>query len=331
MSTGLTLKLGTRRSLLARTQSDQVAQSLRDRGHQVELVEIVTEGDVNNAPLASLGGVGVFASALREALLAGQIDLAVHSLKDLPVAPVEGLTLAAVPQREDPRDALIARDNLTLAELGEGARVGTGSPRRAAQLRALGLGLEIVDLRGNVESRIARVHSAELDAILLARAGLARIGREDVITEVLDPMQVLPAPGQGALAIECRTDDEVTLRALRVLDDQPTRACVLAERGVLAELQGGCAAPVGALAEWAEGLTAEDSELYLRAVVAAPDGSGDLRRSLTADVADPEGLGRRLAQLLLEDGAAELVSELGSLAPRGNQGQPPEPSTRGDG
>lgn len=303
------LRLGTRRSLLARTQSDQIAQLLRDTGLTVELVEIVTEGDVNNAPLSSLGGVGVFASALRNALLDGEIDLAVHSLKDLPTAPTEGLVLAAVPPRHDPRDALVARDGLTLGELGEGARVGTGSPRRAAQLRALGLGLEIVDLRGNVDSRIARVVEGDLDAVVLARAGLARIGREAVITEVLDPLQMLPAPGQGALAIECRVDDEETIGLVSVVDHAPTRACVAAERAVLARLEGGCAAPVGALAEWAEGDPAAQlpDELYLRAVVAAPDGSADLRRSVTGPVTDPEGLGRRVAEVLLEDGADEVT------------------------
>lgn len=322
----MTLRLGTRRSLLARTQSEHVAELLRAVGHAVDLVEIVTEGDVSTAPLSSLGGVGVFASALREALLDGRIDLAVHSLKDLPTAPVDGLTLAAVPPRHDPRDVLIGRDGLTLAELGDGARIGTGSPRRAAQLRALGLGLQIVDLRGNVESRMARVSDGELDGIVLARAGLSRIGRADEATEVFDPLQLLPAPGQGALAVECRSDDERLLGICAGLDDEPSRACVLAERAVLAQLQGGCAAPVGALAEWAEG---EDGpELYLRAVVAAPDGSEDLRRSLTGAVADPEELGRRLARVLIEDGAFELVelgTEVDSTAGH-HSGAPPEPS-----
>ncbi len=316
------LRLGTRRSLLARTQSEQVAALLRARaGVDVELVEVVTEGDVTSASLASLGGVGVFASALRSALLDGRIDLAVHSLKDLPVAPEPGLVLAAIPPREDPRDALIARAGLTLGELGEGARVGTGSPRRAAQLLALGFGFEIVDLRGNVDSRIARVTSGELDAVVLARAGLLRIGRQGEVSEVLDPLQMLPAPGQGALALECRAGDEGTISGLSVLDDEASRACVLAERAVLAELAGGCAAPVGALAEWAEGESGP--ELYLRAVVAAPDGSGDLRRSVTGPAFDPERLGRRLARVLLDDGARELA---GVFLPS----RPPTPDPRRD-
>lgn len=303
------LRLGTRRSLLARSQSEQVAEALRAAsGRAVELVEIVTEGDVNQAPLASLGGVGVFASALRQALLEDRIDLAVHSLKDLPTAPAEGLVLAAIPIRQDPRDVLVTRGGQILSDLGDGARVGTGSPRRAAQLRALGLGLEVVEIRGNVDSRIARVTSGELDGVLLARAGLLRIGRAEEAGEVLDPLQMLPAPGQGALAVECRAGDAETIAACALLDDPATRACVLAERAVLAELEGGCAAPVGALAEYAEGI--EEDELYLRAVVAAPDGSADLRRSVTGGVHDPESLGRQLARILLEDGAAELVPAL---------------------
>lgn len=302
------LRLGTRRSVLATTQAGHVADLLRAAGHQVELVEVVTEGDVNMAPLASLGGVGVFASALRESLLAGHIDLAVHSLKDLPTAAHPGLRLAAVPPREDPRDALIGRDGLTLAELGEGARIGTGSPRRAAQLRALGLGVETVEIRGNVESRINRVTSGALDGVVLARAGLNRIGRGQEATEVFDPLQMLPAPGQGALAVECRADDDRIGAICAVLDDVASRACALAERAVLAELQGGCSAPIGALAEWAEGF--DGPELYLRAVVAAPDGSATVRRSITGPTSDPDDLGRRLARLLIEDGAHELVPEL---------------------
>jgi hydroxymethylbilane synthase len=300
------LRLGTRRSLLARTQSQWVAERLRACGHTVELVEVVTVGDVSNAPLATIGGTGVFVSALREALRNGDVDLAVHSLKDLPTAPAQGIALAALPPREDPRDALIARDGLTLAELPAGARVGTGSPRRAAQLAALGLGLSVVGVRGNIDTRMGRVRRGDLDAVVLARSGLLRIGRADAITEILDPMQMLPAPGQGALAVECRADDHATAEICASLDDQLTRACVLAERQLLADLEAGCAAPVGALAEWAEG--DDGPELFLRAVVAAPDGSADLRRSLTGPVADPPALGARLARLLLEDGAGELMA-----------------------
>ncbi|HIZ97626.1 MAG TPA: hydroxymethylbilane synthase [Candidatus Janibacter merdipullorum] len=301
------LRLGTRRSTLATTQSGHVADALRAAGHDVELVEVVTEGDTNRASLASLGGTGVFASALREALLAGEIDLAVHSLKDLPTTPEPGLVIAATPERVDPRDALCARDGLTLGELGEGAVIGTGSPRRRAQLACLGLGLEFRDIRGNVETRLSMVGPGEdqLDAIVLASAGLTRVGLRDKATEFLEPIQMLPAPGQGALAVECREDDEVVLAALRPLDDPDTRAATSAERGVLAELEAGCAAPVGALAE-----VVEDDDgpiLSLRAVVAATDGSGELRRSITGPLGEAEDLGRRLAQTLIADGAPALA------------------------
>jgi hydroxymethylbilane synthase len=269
-------------------------------GRDVELVEVTTRGDVDPGAITQIGGTGVFVSALREALLAGEIDLAVHSLKDLPTAPAEGLTLAAVPAREDPRDVLCSPAGLTLGELPEGARIGTGSPRRAAQLLALGLGVEVVPIRGNVDTRLKKAIDGEVDAVVLARAGLARLDRLDAVSEVLDPIQVLPAPGQGALAIECRTGDEFLYAAL---DDPATRACVLAERALLRALEAGCTAPVGALADLAE------DELYLRAAVCAPDGSDVLRQSLTGPMDEPEALGERLAAILLEDGAAELMGE----------------------
>ena len=182
---------------------------------------IRTEGDASPAPLAQIGGTGVFVSALREALLRGEVDLAVHSLKDLPTAPPEGIALAAVPTREDPRDVVVARDGLTLGELPQGARVGTGAPRRVAQIEALGLGIDLVGVRGNVDTRIGKVAYGELDAVVLARAGLARLGRADEVTEVLDPLQVLPAPGQGALAVECRADDDLRDVVHTALDDPP--------------------------------------------------------------------------------------------------------------
>jgi hydroxymethylbilane synthase len=300
------LRLGTRRSALARTQSGLVADALRERGHEVELVEVTTAGDVDRTtPLAVLGGTGVFVSALREALRAHRVDIAVHSLKDLPTAPEDDLVVAAVPPREDPRDALVARDGLTLGELPVGSRVGTGSPRRRAQLAALGLGLEVEDLRGNVDTRVERVRSGDLDAVVLACAGLNRLGRRDAVTEALDPIQVLPAPGQGALAVEVRRDDAAARDAVAVLDDPDTRACVVAERALLAALEAGCSAPVGALAEVVEGT--DGPELSLRGFVGTVDGSFDLRRSLTGAVAEAEALGRRLAAVLLEDGAPALA------------------------
>ncbi|PZF83137.1 hydroxymethylbilane synthase [Jiangella anatolica] len=299
------LRLGTRRSKLALTQSGLVADRLRALGREVELVEITTRGDVTTAPLETIGGTGVFVAALREALLDGQVDLAVHSLKDLPTAPADGLVLAAVPEREDPRDVLCARDGLKLSDLPVGARIGTGSPRREAQLRALGLGIEIVGLRGNVDTRLGKVADGTLDAVVLARAGLARLGRLDTVTEVLDPMQVLPAPGQGALAVECRGDDTALVELLAGLDDAATRAAVTAERTLLAVLEAGCTAPVGAYAEAAEG--EEGLELYIRAVVAARDGSVSIRKSATGPLGGAEQIGRDLALELLADGAGAVV------------------------
>lgn len=301
------LRLGTRRSELARTQSGHVADALRAMGHTVELVEIVTEGDVNTASLTQLGGTGVFAAAIRQALVDRRVDLAVHSLKDLPVAAFPGLTLAAIPAREDPRDALVARDGLTLGELPAGSVVGTGSPRRVAALAALGLGLQTRDIRGNVGTRLATVATGELDAVILACAGLRRVGRENQITEPLDPLQMLPAPGQGALAVEVRSDDPQTLAAVAALDHADTRAAVTAERAVLAGLQAGCSAPVGALAEVVEDIDGS-LEISLRAFVGTLDGSDDVRRSLTGPIDHAEDLGRRLAQILLEDGAADIMA-----------------------
>jgi hydroxymethylbilane synthase len=302
-----TLQLGTRASELARVQSQAVADAITAAtGAPVELVPIVTEGDRSSAAIAQLGGTGVFVAALREALLAGEVDLAVHSYKDLPTAPEPGLTIAAVPRREDPRDALVARDGLTLGELPAGSRIGTGAPRRIAQLRALGLGLEVVPIRGNVDTRMGRVAPGDLDAVVLARAGLSRLGRLDAITETLDPLQVLPAPAQGALAVECRTSDARTRELLGRLEDGFARACVLAERSTLATLEAGCSAPVAAYAEVAEG--DRGPELFLRASVTAIDGSGAVRGSVTGPLPDAVALGRALATELLDRGAAELMA-----------------------
>jgi hydroxymethylbilane synthase len=301
---GTPIRLGTRASLLATTQSRWVADRLTAAlGREVVLVEVTTTGDTDRTSLAQLGGTGVFVSALRDALLDGRVDVAVHSLKDLPTAPAAGIALAAVPLREDPRDVVVARDGLTLGELPAGSRVGTGSPRRAAQLHALGLGLEIVDIRGNVDTRIRKVHEGTYDAVVLARAGLARIDRLDEATEVLDPLQMLPAPGQGALAVETR--DDGLAAEVAVLDDTRSRAAVTAERAVLATLEGGCAAPIGVLAEVVEG--EHDEELWVRAVALSPDGTLAVRTSATGDPADAAGVGRRLASDMLAEGAAQLT------------------------
>lgn len=298
-----TLRLGTRGSALALVQSGQVADDLRALGHQVELVTITTQGDTSTAAITQLGGTGVFVNALRDALLAKEIDLAVHSYKDLPTAPADGLVIAAVPRRQDPRDALVARDGLTLGELPAGSRVGTGSPRRTAQLRALGLDLDVVPVRGNVDTRLRLVTDGALDAVVLARAGLLRLGRADAITETLDPLQVLPAPAQGALAVECRDEDLAAV--LAALDDPDSRTAVTAERSLLAALEAGCSAPVGALAEIAEG--DDGLEVFLRGVVAALDGSDAVRLSATGAAHDAAGVGTRLAAELLDLGAASLM------------------------
>jgi len=299
------LRLGTRGSALALAQAGQVADALRGLGHQVELVPITTQGDVSTAAIAQLGSTGVFVTALRDALLAEEVDLAVHSYKDLPTAPADGLVIAAVPPRQDARDALVARDGLTLGELPTGSRVGTGSPRRTAQLRALGMGLEVVPVRGNVDTRIGFVSNGTLDAVVLARAGLARLARLDVVTETLDPLQMLPAPAQGALAIECRAGTDVA-GLLAELDDLDSRTAVAAERSLLAALEAGCSAPVGAMAEIAEG--DDGPVVFLRGLVAALDGSDTVRLSATGPTHDATGVGQRLAAELLDLGAAALMS-----------------------
>src|SRR5215217_2107335 len=305
--TGPTLRLGTRGSALARTQSQAVADAITAAtGTPVELVHIVTEGDRSAEAIPQLGGTGVFVAAIRRALVDGTVDLAVHSYKDLPTAPEPGLTLAAVPLREDPRDALVARDGLTLGELPPGAKVGTGAPRRVAQLRALGLGLDVVPIRGNVDTRLGRVAPGDLDAVVLARAGLSRLGRLDAVTETLDPIQVLPAPAQGALAVECRTSDARTREIVGRLEDPVARACVIAERSTLATLEAGCSAPVAAYAEVAEG--DDGPELFLRASVTAIDGSDAVRGSATGPLSGAAALGRALAAELLDRGAAELMA-----------------------
>lgn len=300
------IRLGTRRSHLAMTQSTWVAEQLRAHGHAVEIVEITTEGDVNRASLAQMGGTGVFAAAIRRALLEDEVDMAVHSLKDLPVAPEPGLVIAGIPVREDPRDALVARDGLTLGELPAGAVVGTGSPRRAAQLQALGLGFEIRDIRGNIDTRMGYVTSGELDGVILARAGLTRVERTGAISETIDPLQMLPAPGKGALGLECREGDARVIAALAELDDADTRAAVTAERAVLGALEAGCAAPVGALAEIVEEPDGS-LEISLRAFVGAPDGSFELRRSDVGSYDNPAAVGEALARTLLDDGAGAVI------------------------
>lgn len=309
-----TVRVGTRASALALTQTTTVAESLaRLGGVRYELVRVSTTGDVNRASLSQIGGTGVFVAALRDALLENACDVAVHSLKDLPTGDADGLTVAAIPERADIRDALCARDGLKLADLPAGASVGTGSPRRAAQLKAARPDLSVIDIRGNVDTRLARVAGlveggpGDLDAVVLAAAGLSRLGRQELITEYLEPSFMLPAPGQGALAVECRSADAGSspfAEALRRYDHPPTRLAVTAERAVLRRLEAGCTAPIGALA------TVDGSLLTLEAVVCSPDGSALLRRTQTTTDLTVDGaasVGVLLAEELLAGGAAEIA------------------------
>ncbi len=307
------LRLGTRRSALALAQSGLVARAVTAAtGRPVELVEITTFGDVSRAAMAQIGGTGVFVSALRDALLADEIDFAVHSLKDLPTAEPEGLALAAVPEREDVRDVLVARDGFKFADLPAGARVGTGAPRRAAQLRLLRADLEIVPVRGNVDTRIGYVTAGRMDAVVLAYAGLSRLDRIGEATDFFEPAALLPAPGQGALAVECRAQDrELTGLLGTTLDHGPTRQAVAAERALLAALEAGCSAPVGGYA------VAYERELVLHAAVteeaaAANDGVAaprSIRMSATGPADEAAEIGRELALRMLAVGAAGLMGK----------------------
>ncbi len=306
MSVGHTLRVGTRGSALALAQSGMVADQLAAvAGGTPSLVRIRTHGDVNLGPLASIGGTGVFVIEVRSRLLAGDVDVIVHSLKDLPTAAAAGVTLAAVPAREDAADALCARGDLTLDTLPRGATVGTGSPRRAAQLLRHRPDLTVRAIRGNVDTRLSMVSSGSLDAVVLAAAGLARLGRSAAMTQRLGPELMLPAPAQGALAVEVRTGEEKHswyAAALHKLDDTPARAAVTAERALLAALEAGCTAPVGAFA------VVEFDQLTLVGAVIAVDGSSEIRGSKVGPVADAHRIGRELAAELIEDGAATLLS-----------------------
>ena len=304
------IRIGTRGSLLATTQAGTIRDDLIARGHDAELVIISTEGDQSEKPVAEIG-VGVFTAALREAIADRRVDMAVHSYKDLPTAPDERFVIAAIPARQDARDALVARDGLVLGELPAGSVIGTSSVRRAAQLRALGLGLEIRPLRGNLDTRLNRVSNGDLDAIVVARAVLARLGRLEDVTETLEPVQMLPAPAQGALAVECRAADIGLAELLAELDHADTRAAVTAERVLLAELEAGCSAPVGAIAEVVESIDDDGrvfEELSLRACVAAVDGSDVIRASGIGTPDRAAELGRAVAAELFELGAREVMA-----------------------
>jgi hydroxymethylbilane synthase len=313
------LRLGSRRSPMAISQSGDVARLVTERtGRLVEIVGVTTLGDVSREQLTQIGGTGVFVSALRESLLLGEVDFAVHSLKDLPTGAAEGITLAAIPARDDPRDALVGRDGAKLADLPPGARIGTGSPRRAAQLAVLRSDVTCVPIRGNANTRLAKVRDGELDAVVLAYAGLARIGHTDLVTEIFEPDDMVPAPGQGALAVECRSDDVALAGLLATIDDRATRAAVTAERSLLAALEAGCSAPVGAYA-----VSRADNSLRLHAAVfgmsavnpqpgvldvATAGTTMVIRERGEADAADAASLGRELAARMLAGGAVDLMS-----------------------
>ena len=307
-----TIVIGTRSSKLALWQADYVEAKLRERYPELHVVQkrMTTKGDrVLDAPLAKIGGKGLFTKELEQAMLAGEIDLAVHSLKDMPTELPEGLVLAAVTERFDPGDAVVSPRYQTLANLPQGAKVGTSSLRRRAQLLAKRPDLEIVSLRGNVNTRLKKLEEENFDAIILAVAGLKRLGFHDRITEVLPREICLPAVGQGALAIEARAADEATLSLIAFLDDVATRAAARAERAFLARVEGGCQVPVGVYAE------AADEALEMEAVIASIDGERLYRRKKAGSTLDAEKIGRALAEELLAMGGKEILQELGLLQP----------------
>jgi hydroxymethylbilane synthase len=319
------LLLGTRRSALAQTQAQWVADTITaTTGHRVRLVTMSSAGDESSAPIASFGSTGVFVTALREALLRREVDFVVHSFKDLPTAPSPDLHIPAIPVREDPRDALVWPGRPTpIAELPAGTRIGTGSPRRAAQLLAQNPHIRVLPLRGNVDSRMAKLHSGELDGIVLALAGLNRLGLTDETVVPLPCSELVPAPAQGALAVECRAEDDHTTSVLAQVDHLPTRNAVSAERAVLRALDAGCTAPVGAYSEF---FANQGGTPRLRVVglVATPDGEIVLRRRATGAPAEAENLGVDVAKALLAAGAKSLLDDSAAVDPR----TPPPLTTR---
>ena len=296
------LQIGTRGSPLARWQAEHVAARLRGLGNDVEIVVITTQGDVRTGPLGQIGGQGLFTKEIQRALLTEEVDIAVHSLKDLPTDPVEGLTLGAIPERESPGDALVAANAADFACLPQGARLGTGSLRRRTQLLHARPDLEILDIRGNVDTRLRKVVDGEFDAIVLAEAGLTRLGLADRITQLLPKELMLPAVGQGALGIEIRSSDERARQAVAPLDHVETRAAVIAERALLAALRGGCLAPIGA---WGR---MEGNELRLDAVVLSGDGKVKIQSHGVSTPADAAALGIRVAQSLRDQGSDDLIA-----------------------
>jgi len=297
------LRIGTRGSALALWQANHINARLAEiHGIQSELIRIRTSGDhFQTAVVAQMGTKGVFIKELEDALLAGEVDLAVHSMKDVPTETPRGLVFPAITRREDVRDCLISHDGLTLEKLPAGARVGTSSLRRQAQIRLLRADLLLAELRGNVDTRIKKVEAGEYGAIILAKAGVDRLGLSEKITEVLPTSLMLPAVGQGALGIETRAADRETTDFVAALDDEDTRFCVTAERALLGELEGGCQVPLGAWARLGAG------GLLLEAIVLSPDGQVHLRRELDGAPEEAEAIGKQLGQILLEAGAGKIL------------------------
>ncbi len=306
MAANRTIRIGTRGSRLALRQTEAVVAALKQRfpGRRFEVHTLRTTGDrQTQEPLDQIGGVGVFVKELESALLAGEIDIAVHSLKDVPTAMPEGLIIAAVPGREDPRDALVSRSGAKLADLPPEARIGTGSARRACQLRALRRDIAVTGIRGNVDTRLRKVEAGEVDAVVMAAAALARMGWLDKAAEVLSFDLMLPAPGQGALAVEIRSDDEAVREMAAAIDDGDYHRAVTAERAFLARLGGGCSVPIAALGE------IDGGRLRLRGLVGDMEGIRILRAELEGPASDAEALGVQLAEELLSQGAADLLKE----------------------
>jgi hydroxymethylbilane synthase len=304
----LQIRLGTRQSPLARWQADYIASRIRQLNIEVEMVPIVTSGDVKAGPLGEGGGVGLFTKEIQRALLDGRCDLAVHSLKDLPTEPIQGLALAGVPEREDVGDALISRDGSLLAELPYGARIGTGSARRVAQLKALRPDLRMLDIRGNVDTRLKKLDEGEYDAIVLALAGLKRLKLDHRITEKLDVDDVLPAVGQAALGLETRFDDCPIIDIVEAISHYPSHQAVLAERAMLRALRGGCLAPVAAHA------VLEGELLILKARAMALDGSSRAQTTVTGRADQPFEIGLRAADLLEIGGARDMIENARTTA-----------------
>lgn len=304
------IRIATRRSPLAKWQANHVADLLRARepGLEVRLHELVTRGDkILEVPLAQVGGKGLFVKEIEDALLTRDAEIAVHSMKDLPAVLAEGLTIGAVPVREDPRDALCSRKARSLAELPRGARVGTASLRRAAQLLAVRPDLAIETIRGNVQTRLNKLDQG-LDAVVLAYAGLKRLGLAQYASYVFPPEEMLPAVAQGALALEARADDAATMRRLAVLDDPETRIRVEAERGLLARLEGGCQVPIAGHA------VVESGSVSIRALVCSLDGRKVIRGERSGAIAEARAIGTALADELLSRGAGEILRECEGLA-----------------